>query len=251
MFTSAAGRSENWLVLIRIRLCCHTLLDHSDTRCYTWWVYTCICSTHNFKEMPWSHQLCKLVFFFFSFFPPGSALDKLVSSLSDMQARLDSRKKVPPAVFADNMKLREETHHLGKPLKVLSLPVSVIWWKYNVGYINIWSWLKTIGICFCPTANYIPQGSVDELFPGTWYLTRVDETHRRYYARRSLDEHRSLEARLLNSVTASEVRQEMTWNFAMVYWLGDITWCGNTKPFRNTHIPDVSRNVAPSWDLPL
>ncbi|KAK3522222.1 hypothetical protein QTP70_033391 [Hemibagrus guttatus] len=96
---------------------------------------------------------------------PGSMLDKLVSSLSDLQARLDSRKKVPPAVFADNMKLREETHHL---------------------------------------ANYVPQGSVDELFPGTWYLTRVDEKYRRYYSRRSLDEHRPLEAGLLNSVTASE-----------------------------------------------
>ncbi|XP_053501570.1 hydroxymethylglutaryl-CoA synthase, cytoplasmic isoform X2 [Ictalurus furcatus] len=95
----------------------------------------------------------------------GSTLDKLVSSLSDLQARLDSRKKVPPAVFADNMKLREETHHL---------------------------------------ANYVPQGSVDELFPGTWYLTRVDEKHRRYYTRRSLDEHGPLEAGLLNSVTASE-----------------------------------------------
>ncbi|KAG7322257.1 hypothetical protein KOW79_013603 [Hemibagrus wyckioides] len=96
---------------------------------------------------------------------PGSTLDKLVSSLSDLQARLDSRKKVPPAVFADNMKLREETHHL---------------------------------------ANYVPQGSVDELFPGTWYLTRVDEKYRRYYARHSLDEHGPLEAGLLNSVTASE-----------------------------------------------
>lgn len=54
----------------------------------------------------------------------GSTLDKLVSSLSDIQARLDSRKRVPPAVFAENMKLREETHHLGKPLKSLSLALS-------------------------------------------------------------------------------------------------------------------------------
>lgn len=54
----------------------------------------------------------------------GSTLDKLVSSLSDIQARLDSRKKVPPAVFADIMKLREETHHLGKTLGALSRTVS-------------------------------------------------------------------------------------------------------------------------------
>lgn len=68
---------------------------------------------------------------------------------------------------------------------------------------------NVIVICFTSTANYIPQGSVDELFPGTWYLTRVDEKHRRYYAQRALDEHRSLEAGLLNSVTASEVWRKM------------------------------------------
>ena len=44
---------------------------------------------------------------------PGSALDKIVASLSDLKARLDSRTKVTPAAFADYMKLREETHHLG------------------------------------------------------------------------------------------------------------------------------------------
>ncbi|XP_051539258.1 hydroxymethylglutaryl-CoA synthase, cytoplasmic-like isoform X1 [Myxocyprinus asiaticus] len=96
---------------------------------------------------------------------PGSALDKLVSSLCDLQAILDSRKKVSPTVFAENMKLREETHHL---------------------------------------ANYIPQGSVDELFPGTWYLTRVDEKHRRQYARRSMNGDRPLEAGLVNSSIATE-----------------------------------------------
>lgn len=74
-----------------------------------------------------------------------------------------------------------------------------------------------IGIWFTPTANYVPQGSVDELFPGTWYLTRVDEKHRRYYTRRSLDEHGPLEAGLLNSVTASEVWQKIKWTFVMVY----------------------------------
>uniref|UniRef100_A0A671NXK1 Hydroxymethylglutaryl-CoA synthase n=1 Tax=Sinocyclocheilus anshuiensis TaxID=1608454 RepID=A0A671NXK1_9TELE len=97
---------------------------------------------------------------------PGSSLDKLVSSLCDLQARLDSRKKVSPDVFAQNMKLREETHHL---------------------------------------ANYIPQGSVEELFPGTWYLTRVDEKHRRQYARRSVSDDRPLEAGLLTSSNAAEV----------------------------------------------
>lgn len=49
-------------------------------------------------------------------FVSGSALDKLVSSLSDLKVRLDSRKKVLPSVFSENMKLREETHHLGMTL---------------------------------------------------------------------------------------------------------------------------------------
>ncbi|XP_026074969.1 hydroxymethylglutaryl-CoA synthase, cytoplasmic-like isoform X2 [Carassius auratus] len=96
---------------------------------------------------------------------PGSALDKLVSSLCDLQARLDSRKKVSPHVFAQNMKLREETHYL---------------------------------------ANYTPQGPVEDLFPGTWYLTRVDEKHRRQYSRRSMSAERPLEAGLITSCMEPE-----------------------------------------------
>lgn len=49
----------------------------------------------------------------------GSGLDKLVSSLSDLNVRLDSRRKVTPAVFSENMKLREETHHLSRILLLL------------------------------------------------------------------------------------------------------------------------------------
>lgn len=45
---------------------------------------------------------------------PGSPLDKLVSSLADLPARLDSRKRVAPQDFAEIMKRREETHHLGE-----------------------------------------------------------------------------------------------------------------------------------------
>uniref|UniRef100_A0A8D2GZ82 Hydroxymethylglutaryl-CoA synthase n=1 Tax=Urocitellus parryii TaxID=9999 RepID=A0A8D2GZ82_UROPR len=76
---------------------------------------------------------------------PGSALDKITASLCDLKSRLDSRTCVAPDVFAENMKLREDTHHL---------------------------------------ANYIPQCSIDSLFEGTWYLVRVDEKYRRTYARR-------------------------------------------------------------------
>lgn len=96
---------------------------------------------------------------------PGSSLDKLVSSLSDLQVRLSSRKKVSPAVFSENMKLREETHHL---------------------------------------ASYVPRGPVDDLFPGTWYLTRVDEKHRREYARSPLDCDLQAEPELVRSSMNTE-----------------------------------------------
>ncbi|XP_029474691.1 hydroxymethylglutaryl-CoA synthase, mitochondrial [Rhinatrema bivittatum] len=75
---------------------------------------------------------------------PGSPLDKLVSSLSDLPARLASRKRVQPKEFEEIMKLREETHHL---------------------------------------MNYVPQGSVTDLFPGTWYLDKIDDKYRRVYSR--------------------------------------------------------------------
>ena len=33
-------------------------------------------------------------------------------------------------------------------------------------------------------AGYVPEGSTDDLLPGTFYLERVDECHRRFYARK-------------------------------------------------------------------
>uniref|UniRef100_A0A8D0G2U8 Hydroxymethylglutaryl-CoA synthase n=1 Tax=Sphenodon punctatus TaxID=8508 RepID=A0A8D0G2U8_SPHPU len=75
---------------------------------------------------------------------PDSPLDKLVSSLSDMEARLNSRKCIPPETFAEIMKQREDTHHL---------------------------------------VNHTPHGSKEDLFPGTWYTERVDDKNRRFYAR--------------------------------------------------------------------
>uniref|UniRef100_A0A8D0KPT7 Hydroxymethylglutaryl-CoA synthase n=1 Tax=Salvator merianae TaxID=96440 RepID=A0A8D0KPT7_SALMN len=75
----------------------------------------------------------------------GSPLEKLVSSLSDLKTRLDSRKRVSPERFTEIMKLREDTHHL---------------------------------------VDHTPHGSKEDLFPGTWYLEQVDEKNRRKYARR-------------------------------------------------------------------
>uniref|UniRef100_A0A8B9Q5N2 Hydroxymethylglutaryl-CoA synthase n=1 Tax=Apteryx owenii TaxID=8824 RepID=A0A8B9Q5N2_APTOW len=37
-----------------------------------------------------------------------------------------------------------------------------------------------------PAADHTPHGSAADLFPGTWYLTRVDDKYRREYARKPL-----------------------------------------------------------------
>lgn len=61
---------------------------------------------------------------------------------------------------------------------------------------------------FFHTANYVPQGSVEDLFPGTWYLTRVDDKHRREYARRPLDDDLPAESERVRSSSATEVQEE-------------------------------------------
>uniref|UniRef100_A0A2K6CVG2 Hydroxymethylglutaryl-CoA synthase n=1 Tax=Macaca nemestrina TaxID=9545 RepID=A0A2K6CVG2_MACNE len=76
---------------------------------------------------------------------PGSPLDKLVSSTSDLPKRLASRKCMSPEEFTEIMNQREQFYH---------------------------------------KANFSPPGDTNSLFPGTWYLERVDELHRRKYARR-------------------------------------------------------------------
>eukprot|EP00095_Tigriopus_kingsejongensis_P001087 maker-scaffold193_size270907-snap-gene-0.13 protein:Tk01087 transcript:maker-scaffold193_size270907-snap-gene-0.13-mRNA-1 annotation:"hydroxymethylglutaryl- synthase 1" len=73
---------------------------------------------------------------------PMSPLSMLKRSLNDVQSRLESRTKVPPANFETIMHLRESVHH---------------------------------------KAPYTPSATTEDLFPGTWYLTSVDEKHRRHY----------------------------------------------------------------------
>ncbi|KAF3828635.1 hypothetical protein GH733_004624 [Mirounga leonina] len=104
-------------------------------------------------------------------------------SLASVLAQLDSRTCVAPAVFAENMKLREDTHHL---------------------------------------VNYIPQSSVDSLFEGTWYLVRVDEKHRRTYARRPSPSDGTLGegVGLVHSSTATEVgkaRRVCSWPLTGIF----------------------------------
>ncbi|XP_016078798.1 PREDICTED: hydroxymethylglutaryl-CoA synthase, mitochondrial isoform X2 [Miniopterus natalensis] len=75
---------------------------------------------------------------------PGSPLEKLVSSMSDLPKRLESRKRMSPEEFTEIMDQREHFFH---------------------------------------KVNFSPPADTTSLFPGTWYLERVDELHRRKYAR--------------------------------------------------------------------
>lgn len=97
---------------------------------------------------------------------PDSALIKLIASQADLQNRLNARKEVQPDVFAQIMKLREETHH---------------------------------------KAPYTPVGDPEVLFPGTWYLTHIDDMHRRQYKRRPL-----IDADLIAQVAAAINSKEAT-----------------------------------------
>nr|P54961.1 RecName: Full=Hydroxymethylglutaryl-CoA synthase 1; Short=HMG-CoA synthase 1; AltName: Full=3-hydroxy-3-methylglutaryl coenzyme A synthase 1 [Blattella germanica]ALM02099.1 hydroxymethylglutaryl-CoA synthase 1 [synthetic construct]CAA52032.1 hydroxymethylglutaryl-CoA synthase [Blattella germanica] len=71
-----------------------------------------------------------------------SSLQRLVSNLSHIKPQLDLRHKVSPEEFAQTMETREHNHH---------------------------------------KAPYTPEGSIDVLFPGTWYLESVDSLYRRSY----------------------------------------------------------------------
>nr|CAB3253523.1 hydroxymethylglutaryl-CoA synthase 1 [Phallusia mammillata] len=72
---------------------------------------------------------------------------RLVSGLLDVQARLDERKCLDPAEFTDVLARREKAH---------------------------------------AKADYAPSAPSDRLFPGTFYLRRVDDKFRRTYERTPL-----------------------------------------------------------------
>ncbi|GAB6031624.1 Hydroxymethylglutaryl-CoA synthase, cytoplasmic [Chamberlinius hualienensis] len=75
-------------------------------------------------------------------FSPESPLSRLLSGISDVEQRLESRIKISPKEFQDTLKHREEIHS---------------------------------------KAPYKPQADITDLFSGTWYLEDVDEMHRRKY----------------------------------------------------------------------
>nr|QFU80951.1 HGMS [Eotetranychus kankitus] len=74
----------------------------------------------------------------------NSPLDKLYKGISEVPILLKQRTKITPQEFVETLKLREETHHL------------------------------------CP---YTPKGPIDNLFPGTYYLDKIDNLFRREYKR--------------------------------------------------------------------
>lgn len=75
----------------------------------------------------------------------GSKLATLISSLHDTVSMLDKRECVDPQIFTDVMDVRTKNYH---------------------------------------TAPYQPSGSIDILFPGTYYLVNIDDQRRRTYERK-------------------------------------------------------------------
>jgi len=67
-----------------------------------------------------------------------------ISKISDIHHRLEQRSSIAPEEYSRIMKQRETIHGAG---------------------------------------DYIPSGKVNELFPGTYYLTNIDKEKRRYYER--------------------------------------------------------------------
>lgn len=75
---------------------------------------------------------------------PDSPLARFTACLADVQDRLDSRLKVSPEDFVATLNLREAA---------------------------------------VDSAPFSPLGPTSNMFPGTWYLTNIDEKHRRTYDR--------------------------------------------------------------------
>ncbi|KAM3963351.1 3-hydroxy-3-methylglutaryl-CoA synthase [Aphomia sociella] len=75
----------------------------------------------------------------------GSKLSKLINSLNETSILLGKRESVEPKMFSDIMDLRTANYH---------------------------------------TAPYQPSGSLDVLFPGTYYLVNIDDQRRRTYDRK-------------------------------------------------------------------
>ncbi|KAL1455340.1 hypothetical protein WDU94_009443 [Cyamophila willieti] len=79
-------------------------------------------------------------------FNTSSNLQFILDNLADVRPRLDQRRKVDPKKFNEILDEKEETCHL---------------------------------------APFVPRGSVEDLYPGSWYLSSVDANFRRDYDQKS------------------------------------------------------------------
>ncbi|KAK9763533.1 3-hydroxy-3-methylglutaryl coenzyme A synthase [Basidiobolus ranarum] len=119
---------------------------------YSGSVYGCLSSL--LSEVPYSDLKDKRVALFS--YGSGSSATMLsfrvvdstenIAKQLNVKARLETRTAVAPAEFANIMNLREETHQL---------------------------------------KGYTPVGDVEDMYPGTYYLTHVDDKFRRTYARKN------------------------------------------------------------------
>lgn len=77
---------------------------------------------------------------------PSSPLRRLLASVEDVPSRLKSRSEILPEDFVKTLEIREKAYH---------------------------------------ASSYTPVGSLQSLFPGSFYLENVDKMFRRTYSRKS------------------------------------------------------------------
>jgi hydroxymethylglutaryl-CoA synthase len=78
-----------------------------------------------------------------------TSLSSALNPLSDVNSRLESRKKMSPENFVSALSIREKAVH---------------------------------------ASAYTPVGETETMFPGTWFLQSIDEKHRRQYARHTVSQ---------------------------------------------------------------
>lgn len=74
----------------------------------------------------------------------GSCLAKIIAALSYVKSQLEARQRVSPADYTKTLASREQNYHV---------------------------------------VPFVPESNITNMFPGTYYLTQVDEMYRRTYAR--------------------------------------------------------------------
>lgn len=99
-----------------------------------------------------------------------SKLSQVLDNVSNMKSKLEARTCVEPAEFVKELEMREKTHHL---------------------------------------SNHTPLGSVEDLFPGTYFLLHVDDKFRRTYARKTKEGIVDIHDRKLDSITNGDSQMDL------------------------------------------